>query len=70
MIHLTRLNGDGFVLNADMIREIESTPDTVITMTTNQKIVVREPLDDVIDAVIKYKHALFTGAKWGKDRDR
>ena len=67
MIQLTRLNGERFVLNADLIREIEATPDTVITMTTNQKLVVREPLDAVIDAVVRYKQALFTGAKWTKD---
>lgn len=62
MIRLTRLNGDRFVLNADMIRELEATPDTVITLSTNQKMVVREPVDDVIRAVIRYKKALFTGA--------
>ena len=67
MITVTRFNGKRFVVNAELIREIEATPDTVITTTTNQKIVVREPVDAVIDAVIKYKHALFTGSKWGKD---
>lgn len=70
MIRLTRLNGDPFVLNADMIREIEATPDTVITLSTNQKMVVREPVDDVIHAVLKYKRAVFTGAHLEKGNDR
>lgn len=70
MIYLTRLNGERFVLNADLIREMEATPDTVITMTTDQKFMVSEPLDEVIKAVIEYKRALFTGAKWEKDERR
>ena len=55
MIKLTRLNGDRFVLNAEMIREIESTPDTVITLATGQKTIVRESVEDVRNAVIDYK---------------
>ena len=59
MIYVTRLNGKRFVVNAELIREIEATPDTIITLTTGDKILVRESVDDVIGAVIEYKqHAL------------
>lgn len=55
MIKLTRLNGDEFVLNAELIREIEATPDTIITMTNSQKLIVREAVEDVMNAVLEYK---------------
>ena len=34
MIKLTRLSGEEFILNADLIRFIESQPDTHIILTT------------------------------------
>lgn len=54
MIVLTRLNGQQFVLNADLIRTIEQTPDTTISLTTGDRMVVREPLRDVVDLAIEY----------------
>ncbi len=61
MIHLTRLNGTPFVLNAEVIREIEATPDTIITLSTGEKIVVGESVDAVTSAVIDYKRAIMGG---------
>ncbi|HIJ66285.1 MAG TPA: flagellar FlbD family protein [Candidatus Hydrogenedentes bacterium] len=58
MIHVTRLNGSEFVINGDMIREVEATPDTVITLNTGQKIMVREAVDEVVAAVIEYKRRI------------
>lgn len=58
MIYVTRLNGKQFVINAELIREIESTPDTIITLTAGGKIVVRESVDDVIAAVLEYKRQI------------
>lgn len=54
MISLTRLNNKRFVLNAEMIRYIESTPDTMITLTGGDKIMVRESLEDVVARAIDY----------------
>jgi flagellar protein FlbD len=48
MIKLTRLNGSSFSLNAIYIEQIQSFPDTTITLTNGKKIVVRESEDDVI----------------------
>jgi flagellar protein FlbD len=48
MIKLTRLNGSSFSLNAIYIEQIQSFPDTTITLTNGKKIVVRENEDDVI----------------------
>lgn len=60
MISLTRLNNEKFVLNADLIEFMEETPDTVITMTTGKKIVVRESVDVVIDKIVKYRKRVFS----------
>ncbi len=54
MIALTRLNNKRFVLNAEMIRYIESTPDTMITLTGGDKVMVRESLEDVVARAIDY----------------
>ena len=42
MIRLTRLGGEVFVLNADLIRYVECRPDTFITLTTGERLVVLE----------------------------
>jgi flagellar protein FlbD len=48
MIRLTRLNGRPFIVNADLIKFIEQAPDTVITLVTGEKLVVRELVEDVL----------------------
>ncbi len=55
MIKLSRINGKNFVVNSDLIEFIESTPDTVITLTTGKKIIVRESIDEVIEKIVKYR---------------
>ncbi len=62
MIKVTRLNDKEFVINADIIEFIESTPDTVITTTTGKKVIVREDVDDVIKRVIEFKRKIFKGS--------
>lgn len=54
MIKLTHLNGGEFVLNAELIKYIEETPDTVVTLMGDEKILVRESADEVIKLVIEY----------------
>ena len=54
MVALSRLNGSPFVLNAEYIETIEETPDTVITLTSGKKLMVRDKLDDVVKRVIEY----------------
>lgn len=55
MIKVTRLNGKALVLNADLIQYLEETPDTVITLQNHDKVVVKEPVDEVIQRVIRYQ---------------
>ena len=54
MIRVTRLNGDEVFVNALLIEQIEATPDTVVTLTTGKRMVVRELPDQVIEAAVKY----------------
>ncbi|MGL4798675.1 MAG: flagellar FlbD family protein [Cellulosilyticaceae bacterium] len=58
MIHVTKLNKQAFVLNAELIEVIEATPDTVITMTTGKKFVVSETSEEVIQSIIAYKRQI------------
>ncbi len=55
MIPLTRFNGTQFYLNAEIIQSIEGTPDTVITLMNNVKVVVKEPPEVVIEKIIAYQ---------------
>lgn len=55
MIRLTRLDGESFILNADMIKYVEKRPDTFITLTTNDRLVVGESPEEVIERVIEYQ---------------
>jgi flagellar protein FlbD len=54
MITLTRLNGQAFVMNAEKIRYVESTPDTVVCCDTGEKMMVRETLAEVTRRAIDY----------------
>ncbi|MEM9827698.1 MAG: flagellar FlbD family protein [Planctomycetota bacterium] len=55
MIKLTRLDGEPFVLNAELIRYVERRPDTFITLSSGDRIVVRESMDEVIDRSVRYQ---------------
>ena len=58
MIALTRLNGHQFVVNADKIRYIESTPDTIVCCDTGEKLMVRETLQEVMSKAIEYARTI------------
>ncbi len=55
MIKLTRLDGEAFILNADLIRYVELRPDTFITLTTGERIVVTETMDEVVERAVRYQ---------------
>ena len=59
MIKVQRLNDKEFVVNSDLILFIEETPDTVITLTTGQKVVVKESVDEIIEKVTDFKSKIF-----------
>ncbi|NLE38578.1 MAG: flagellar FlbD family protein [Pirellulaceae bacterium] len=57
MIKLTRLGGEVFVLNADLIRYVESRPDTFVTLVSGETIVVTESMDEVVRRAVAYQQA-------------
>ena len=58
MIQLTRLNNHPLVVNADLIKLVEQAPDTVITLVTGEKLVVRESTEEVVRRVIGFRREL------------
>jgi flagellar protein FlbD len=62
VIQLTRLNNQPFAVNSDLIKFIENAPDTVVTLTSGEKIVVLETPETVIEKVIAFRRALLAGS--------
>jgi flagellar protein FlbD len=58
MVQLTRINHCSLVINSDLIEHIETTPDTVITMTTGQKFLVLESAEDVVQKVVAFRRSI------------
>lgn len=58
MISLTRLNDQPIILNCDLIETIEANPDTMITLTTGQKIVVLEKTVEVVTRIHAYRESI------------
>ena len=59
MIEVTRLNNSKLIINADLIEKVEESPDTVITLTSGNKIIVKESRQEVKNLVILYKKEVF-----------
>jgi flagellar protein FlbD len=55
VIKLTRLDNEPFILNADLIRYVEARPDTFITLTNGDRLVVRETMDQVVALAVRYQ---------------
>ncbi len=55
MIKLTRLDGQPFILNAELIRYVEQRPDTYVTLVSGERIVVSEDMDQVVERAVDYQ---------------
>ena len=55
MIDVTKMNGGSITVNADLIDTVEETPDTIITLTTGKKIIVKESRQEVKNLVKSYR---------------
>lgn len=60
MLEVTRLNGQKIVINCDLIEYIDANPDTTITLTTANKFVIKEGIEEVIDKIVKYKNKIYS----------
>ena len=54
MIQVTRLNGQVLVINADKIRYVEATPDTMVCVETGEKLLVKETVTEVVRRAVEY----------------
>jgi flagellar protein FlbD len=59
VIVLTRLNGQPVMLNCDLIESVEQNGETIITLTTGNVVVVREPLEAIEQKVVAFKRKIF-----------
>ena len=62
MISITRLNDKALVLNAELIKTVEETPDTVITLISGDRLMVKEPMAEVVKRAIEYGRQIRTFA--------
>ena len=58
MIKVTRLNDSVLVVNVDRIQSLQAIPETVITFTNNDKIMVKEPLEEVSQRIVDYQRTI------------
>lgn len=58
MIKLTRLGGKEFILNAELIKFVEQTPDTMVTLRDGEKVMVRESPEEVIRRAVEYSRSI------------
>ncbi|MGA2421757.1 MAG: flagellar FlbD family protein [Candidatus Acidiferrum sp.] len=61
MIQLTRLNNQPLIVNCDLIKFIEKSPDTVLSLVTGEKIVVRESSEEVLQKIVTFRQAVLLG---------
>ncbi len=59
MIYVTRLDGSELAVNAELIETVEQRPDTVISLTTGHKLVVQQPVAEIIERVIAYRRRVY-----------
>ena len=58
MITLRRLNNQTIMVNPDLIEFLEATPDTVVTLTSGNKLIVRDSMDEIRDRIVEFKRRI------------
>ncbi len=61
MIQLTRLNNSPLIVNSDLVKFVEQSPDTVITLVNGEKILVREKADEVLNRIVEFRRSVLQG---------
>lgn len=63
MIELTRINELPIIVNAELIEFVEKTPDTLVSLTTGKKLMVRESVEEVVQKVTDFKRSIVSFPK-------
>ena len=61
MIQLTRLNNSPLIVNSDLVKFVEQSPDTVITLVNGEKLLVREKADEVLNRIVEFRRSVLQG---------
>jgi flagellar protein FlbD len=61
MIQLTRLNNSPLIVNSDLVKFVEQSPDTVITLVNGEKLLVREKADEVLSRIVEFRRSVLQG---------
>ena len=61
VIRLTRINKTSLAVNADLIKFVEAAPDTVITLSTGEKVVVAEGVEQIIEMIVQFRRSVLAG---------
>ncbi len=69
MVELTSLNGQRFILNADLIERIEARPDTIVSLTSGKKLIVQEAVSEVVSRLMHYRRSIFMPVETNVDVD-
>ena len=59
MITLRKMDNSNITINCDFIITIEANPDTVITLSTGKKLIVKDTIEEITDLIIDYKRQIF-----------
>jgi flagellar protein FlbD len=59
VIPLRRLNNQPIIVNCDLIESVESTPDSVVTLVSGNKLIVRDTLDEIRARVVQFKREIY-----------
>ena len=59
MISLRRLNNQAIMVNPDLIESLEATPDTVVTLTSGNKLLVRDSMEEIQSKIIEFKRQIY-----------
>ena len=60
MIEVTRLNGTPMIVNSDLIKIAESSPDTMLPLVHGEKLIVRESCEEIVEKVLQYRAKLLS----------
>ena len=66
MIKVKKINGRDLIINAELIEFVETTPDTIISMTTGKKIIAKDTPEELIKKVIEYRREIFPFKRFKK----
>ncbi|MGD0052653.1 MAG: flagellar FlbD family protein [Vulcanimicrobiaceae bacterium] len=58
MVALRRLNNQAIMVNPDLIESLEATPDTVVTLTSGNKLIVRDSMEEIREKIIEFKRRI------------